>query len=109
MIVPERVIRSIYEAIYETPAARAPLTLHRDDAHMIAHLRERLAEDPRVNELNIEASFEDSALVLRGRVSTAERRQAVRDVAAELLPGTEIVNEVTVVRLPEDGRAETVA
>jgi predicted nucleotidyltransferase len=109
MIVPEQVIRSIYEAVYETPAARGPLTLHRDDAHMIAHLRERLAEDPRVNELNIEASFEDSALVLRGRVSTAERRQAVRDVAAEVLPGTEIVNEVTVVRLPEDGRAETVA
>ena len=76
---------------------------------MIAHLRERFAEDPRVNELNIEASFEDAVLVLRGRVATAERREAVVNVASELLPGVEIANEVTVVRLPEDGRAETVA
>jgi predicted nucleotidyltransferase len=108
MIVPDRVIRSLYQAVYEAPE-RAPLTMHRDEAHMIAHLRERLAEDPRVNELNIEAGFQDSALVLRGRVSTAERREAVQDVATELMPHTEIVNEVVVVRLPEDGRAETVA
>ncbi|HVD01861.1 MAG TPA: BON domain-containing protein [Candidatus Dormibacteraeota bacterium] len=83
--------------------------MHRDEAHLIAHLRERLAEDPRVNELNIDGSFEARALVLRGRASTAERRGAVEDVAAELLPNTEIVNQVTVVRLAEGGRAETVA
>ena len=95
--------------VYERSAAPAPLAMHRDEAHLIAHLRERLADDPRVNELNIDGSFEDRALVLRGRVSTAERRGAVEDVAAELLPNTEIVNQVTVVRLAEGGRAETVA
>jgi predicted nucleotidyltransferase len=108
MIVPERVIRSIYEAVYEAPEVGAS-SAHGADAGLIAHLRERLAEDPRVNELNIDARFEDKVLVLRGRVSTAERRDAVRDVAAELMPGVEIANEVTVVRLADDGRSETVA
>ena len=109
MIVPDRVIRSLYEAVFETPERRPPLAVHRDGPHMVAHLRERLAEDPRVNELNIEAGFEDGVLVLRGRVSTNERRQAVEEVAAELLPGTPVRSEVMVVRLPEDGRSETVA
>jgi hypothetical protein len=109
MIVPDRVIRSIYQAVYEAPTARAPLAGKRDEPRAIAHLRERLAEDPRVAELNIDASFEQEVLILRGRVSTKERREAVEGVAAELLPGTEIVNEVVVVRLPEDGRSETVA
>ena len=109
MIVPDRVIRSIYQAVFEAPAGRGPLPVHKDDAHMIAHLRERFAEDPRVAELNIEAAFEEEVLVLRGRVATPERREAVESVATELLPETEISNQVTVVRLPEDGRAETVA
>ena len=108
MIVPDDVIRSIYQAVYENPAGDRRLSGH-DDPQMAAHLRERFAEDPRVNELNIETAFERDYLVLRGRVATPERREAVAAVAAELLPGTEIVNEVVVVRLAEDGRSETVA
>ena len=108
LIVPDRVIKSIYQAVYEAPG-RTPAEAQRDEAHLIAHLRERLAEDPRVNELNIDARFEDRVLVLRGRVSTAERREAVEDLAAELLPDVEIANEVTVVKLADDGRSETVA
>ena len=76
---------------------------------MLAHLRERLAEDPRANELNIEAGFEEDALVLRGRVATPERRETVAAIAAELFPATRIVNEVAVIRPAEDGRSETVA
>lgn len=109
MIVPDRVIRSIYQAVYEEPAAEAPTRSQGNARQLAAHLRERFAEDPRLNELNIETAFEEDALVLRGRVSTPERRETVADVAAELLPGIPIVNEVVVVRLAEDGRSETVA
>ena len=109
MIVPDHAIHDLYRAVYEPSAARGPLSMHQDERHMIAHLRERMAEDPRVAELNIEAAFENDALVLRGRVSTPERREAVAAVAAELLPGKRIVNEVAAVRLAEDGRSETVA
>ena len=83
--------------------------MHGEERHQLAHLRERLAEDPRSNELNIEAAFEAGALVLRGRVATPERREVVAAIAAELLPETRIVNEVAVIRPAEDGRAETVA
>jgi predicted nucleotidyltransferase len=109
MIVPDRAIRSIYRAVYENPAADAQAMVPGDARHLAAHLRERFAEDPRLNELNIETAFEANTLVLRGRVSTPERRETVADVAAELLPGVPIVNEVVVVRLAEDGRSETVA
>jgi len=109
MIVPDGVIRSIYSAVYENKEADGPPAPHADAPHLKAHLRERFAEDPRVNELNIETAFEEGALVLRGRVSTPERREAVAAVAAELLPGVAIANEVVVVRLAEDGRTETVA
>ncbi|MDQ6919184.1 MAG: nucleotidyltransferase family protein, partial [Candidatus Dormibacteraeota bacterium] len=82
MIVPDNVIRAIYRAVYENAAAERPLTVHGDAPHLTAHLRERFAEDPRVNELNIETAFEQENLILRGRVSTPERREAVAAVAA---------------------------
>jgi predicted nucleotidyltransferase len=108
MIVPTRVIRSLFDSIYENqvPGATA---LHGEERQLLAHLRERLAEDPRSNELNIEAAFEAGALVLRGRVATPERRETVAAIAAELLPTARIVNEVAVIHPAEDGRTETVA
>ena len=109
MVVPHGMIRSLFDSIYEDRAADGPPAAQGGARQMLAHLRERLAEDPRANELNIEASFEDDALVLRGRVATPQRRETVAAIAAELFPSTRIVNEVAVIRPAEDGRTETVA
>jgi len=108
MVVPRQVIRSLFDSIYAEAGDGQPAA-QGGARQMLAHLRERLAEDPRANELNIEAAFEEDALVLRGRVATPERRETVAAIAAELFPSTRIVNEVAVIRPAEDGRAETVA
>lgn len=64
-------------------------------------LRSELARDDRVNELGIEVSISNGKAFLHGKVATAERREAVAEVAQEVLPGCIIVNEVTVTRLEE--------
>lgn len=121
MLVPDDIVRALYRTIYDPQElssgkvasgpskASGPIGVHRSERHMEAHLRERLAEDPRVNELNIDAAFSGRVVTLTGRVTTADRREAVGVVAAELLPGFEIRNDVTLIPIGEDGRAETVA
>ncbi len=59
-------------------------------------LRSELARDDRVNELGIEVSISNGKAFLHGKVATPERRDAVAEVAKEVLPGCTIVNEVTV-------------
>lgn len=64
-------------------------------------LREELARDNRVGELGIEVSITDGKAFLSGKVATAERRDAVGEVASELLPHCTVVNEVTVTVLKD--------
>lgn len=113
LIVPEKVVRDLFQSIFEKPKEPVrkggALKVHGSEEHMLAHLREALAEDPRLHELNIEASVAGGTLVLRGRVTTDERRELVGRVAGEILPGYHIENRVGVVQHGEDGRAETVA
>lgn len=113
LIVPDKVVRDLFQSIFEKPREPArkssALRVHGSEEHMLAHLRKALAEDPRLHELNIEASVAGGTLVLRGRVTTEERRELVGSVATELLPGYQIDNRVGVVQHGEDGRAETVA
>ena len=112
LIVPDRVIRELYQGIFEqrgeASQRREPLAAHGSEEHVVAHLREALAEDPRCNELNIEVAVHGENVVLRGRVGTPERREAVGEVASELVPGYRIDNRVSVVQLVEDPRTETV-
>jgi predicted nucleotidyltransferase len=113
LIVPDRVVRELHQSIFDPKPqagrARTPLAVHGSEEHMVAHVREALAEDPRCNELNIEATIHGDTVVLRGRVPTRERRDAAGAIAGELLPGYKVDNRVAVVKLTEDARAETVA
>jgi hypothetical protein len=70
------------------------------------NLREALARDERVSELGIQVTISGDRAFLRGKVSNAERRDAVGDVARKFLPECTIVNEVTVIEL-EDPHVET--
>jgi hypothetical protein len=47
--------------------------------------------------------------MLGGNVATPQLRQAITDVASELLPGYEIVNETTVVSATEPDGEEPVS
>jgi osmotically-inducible protein OsmY len=67
--------------------------------YLKSKLEEALAADERITAFDIQISLEDGAVRLRGEVSTEERRLAVSEVAAAVLPGIEIRNELTVLRL----------
>ncbi len=79
-----------------------------NETYMIGHLEEALARDPRVNEQGLHVEVDEGTFVVRGSVSTPERRAGVEAVAADLLPGHPLRNEVTVSDYPELGEVEAI-
>ena len=79
------------------------------DSYDAEHIRERLIKDPRVNELDVQVQLAGTALVLTGNVATEERRQSVADVVAELAPGVEVRNDVSVTSFTEPTDQEVVS
>ena len=67
--------------------------------YVIGRIREALARDGRVNELDIEVTLAGARIFLEGEVATEQRRDAITAVVAELLPEYEVVNEIDVVPL----------
>lgn len=71
-----------------------------------ARLRDQFGRDERVSELGIEVTILEGKAFLSGKVLTEERRQAVGEVAREVLPHCTVVNEVTVTVLEEPNRED---
>ena len=72
------------------------------------HIREALIHDDRVNALDAQVRLVGQALVVTGNVPTAQRRDAISAVIAELAPGVEIRNDVTVADLSQPDGQEVV-
>jgi hypothetical protein len=64
--------------------------------HVAARLRESLAMDPRVGEIELELEVGPSEVVVRGTVPTEERRRAIGEVLAEAAPDLALRNEVQI-------------
>jgi predicted nucleotidyltransferase len=75
-------------------------------AYAVAHLRERLAEDSRTNELNIQIDQTDDRILLRGEVQIAERREAVEEITREVFPDSLIENQIRVSNFQEPTEVE---
>jgi Icc-related predicted phosphoesterase len=79
------------------------------DEYLAAKLRDALAADDRVAQLDIDIRFKGNQVTLGGAVGTDERRDAAAVVARNILPDHAIVNELQVVDLAghmhEPGRA----
>jgi BON domain len=76
------------------------------EQYVVAHVRETLACDPRVNELNVQVTVTSNRILLSGEVTTAARRDAITTVARELLPDFEIINDTTVADFGEPRAVE---
>ena len=72
------------------------------------HIREKLFHDPRVAEQDLKVDVKERRVLLGGNVSSLQLRHTITEVAQELLPGYEIVNETTVVPATEPGDEEPV-
>jgi hypothetical protein len=76
------------------------------DDYEVQHLREALATDPRVGELELEVRAVAGKLFISGTVPTDERRLAIDEVAREIVPETTVCNETTVQRFAGSPRPE---
>jgi predicted nucleotidyltransferase len=94
--VPDRVVRALW-ACLDTPC---------DDDYLVAQVQEQLARDQRTAELEIDVRLEDGTVVLAGTVATPERKAALQEIVADLLPGSPVENLITVGTPPAGPRVE---
>jgi hypothetical protein len=71
-------------------------------AYQAEHIREALLRDPDIGELDVHVTIDSDRVVVTGNVGTQERREAIDICLAELLPGREIRNDVSVASFPEE-------
>lgn len=72
-------------------------------------IREKLIHDPRVAEQDLKVDIREHRLMLAGHISTSQIRDRLTEVAHEMLPDYEIVNETTVVSAAEPDGEEPVS
>ena len=128
--VPNRVVNELYRVLFgEAPVSRdqileeklpVPPRLplrpaqhsrsmalgHALEAYAAAHLREILAEDSRINELEVLIEQGDGKLLLRGEVATSERRDLICQIGREKFPNLIIESQIRVLNLDESSEEE---
>ena len=78
------------------------------DESWVARLKEYFAEDPRLNELDIQVEFFENRLLLRGDVSSDSRRELVASIAHEVAQGCENENQIRVLSVREPAEVEEI-
>ena len=76
------------------------------DPYLVEHLRDALAHDPRVGELDVAIEIDDETIVLSGTVATADRQEAAADVVRDLLPNHHVRDETEVADFAEPTEVE---
>jgi osmotically-inducible protein OsmY len=79
----------------------------RDD-YLSERIRDRLIHDSRVNEQDLRVDIRERTITVGGNVSTPHLRESISQVAAELLPDYQIINETKVVPSSEPDGEEPV-
>lgn len=74
--------------------------------YLVERIRESIATDPRVNELELQVTVSSGKVFVSGTVATAERRDAIGEVLAAVAPNHEIHNETSVIPLASDHEVE---
>ena len=70
--------------------------------YVVQRVREAFAHHPRVGELELGVDVRGTRLFVTGTVQTEERREAVGDVAREVAPDMEVINQVQVAAVRPD-------
>jgi len=74
--------------------------------YQVQRIREALAHDRRVGELELQVTIRAGKVLVAGTVPTEEVQQAVAEVVAETVPGLEVHNHTTVASFPEGEEVE---
>jgi osmotically-inducible protein OsmY len=81
------------------PAGGATTPEDEPPHYLVQRVREALAHDERIGELEVKVKVFGKRVFLTGPVSTQERHEAIDAALAELLPGYDVHNETEVARL----------
>ena len=76
--------------------------------YVVERVREALARDPRVGELELDVSIDGGTIVVEGIVPTEERRESIPDVVRRSAPDHEVENRTTVTPMRPADAAEEV-
>ncbi len=76
------------------------------DEYVCEQVRQALAHDDRVGELNIQVTLAAGRVFVTGSVATEDRRAAITVIVAEMLPDHEVHNDVVVPPMFETGEVE---
>jgi osmotically-inducible protein OsmY len=74
--------------------------------YLVQHIREALAHDPQVSELEIDVKIRGKKVFLKGTVPTTGRQEAITAVAQAVAPDHDIHNETIVATLSEEPGVE---
>jgi osmotically-inducible protein OsmY len=66
------------------------------DAYLAEHIRDALAQDPRLSELHVDITITPGKIFLTGSVASEERRAWLTKVVRDLLPDREVVNHTSI-------------
>jgi BON domain len=75
--------------------------------YLIARVQDALAQDSRVNALDIDVTVAGGKVFLTGNVPTQERKDAISIVLAERVPTLLVQNEITVSPVLDTEEVET--
>lgn len=78
------------------------------DLYVVSHVREALAEDDRVTQLDLDVSVAGRTLYVSGEVPSDGARQAVAEIVRTCAPGYTVCNETRVASLSEPNDAEQI-
>src|SRR5437762_13359236 len=85
-------------------APRGPTT--EPPQYQVQNVREALAHDHRVGELELQVTIRGGKVMIAGTVPTQEVRHAVTTVVRDVLPDAEVLNHTTVGTFPAPEVAE---
>lgn len=74
--------------------------------YQVQRLREALAHDRRVGELEVNVKIRAGKVLITGTVPSGDVQRAISGVAAEVLPDLEIHNHTAVASYPESDEVE---
>jgi osmotically-inducible protein OsmY len=85
-----------------------PAGHNQDEAphYKVQRIREAMAHDPRVGELELQVTVRAGKAQISGTVPSPEVQQAITEVAGEVAPELELHNHTTVASYPEPEEVE---
>jgi len=82
--------------------------MNADYQYIVAKIQSALAEDPRVNMLDIKIMVIQNRVHLMGEVMSEERRTAAGAVVSAVVPGIEVRNELRILEVSRPAEPEVI-